>query len=128
MELPSGKRLMVVERKGKDIWRGRHKSLHEAIKAGDAGIGIDRVLIRRAMTKHDVVSVMIIVEEMGKLFTAAAEAFFDEEKSSTKTGWDGAAQRVLGYHHFVETYLGPSLRKHRKRVMRVQNNTHKGGQ
>lgn len=115
METDGGGRILIIEKKGKDIWRGRHRSLNDAIKAGDAAIGLDRVLLKRATNKHGVVTVMFVVEDLGKVFIAPADMFYDEEKSGTKTHWDGAAHRVVFYQHFREIYLGPNLKSRRGR-------------
>ena len=116
MELPDGKRMILIEKKGKDLWRGGYKTLHEAIEMDAAGIGADRFLLNRAMNSHEVELVMFVVEDLRKVFMARMADFFDGEKARTRTHWDGSAHLVLGYHHFSEKYLGPDLKRKRKRA------------
>jgi hypothetical protein len=37
---------------GQDVWRGREKSITDAIEAGTAGIGVDKLLLQRVRDKH----------------------------------------------------------------------------
>lgn len=116
MEMPSGGRLLIVEKNGRDIWRGRHKSVADAIEAGVAAIGVDRILLQRARDKHGVTHVLVVIEELRRVFGAKIDLFFDQEKSHTHTNWDSRAHRLLGYQHFKQVYFGPSLHKKRKRA------------
>lgn len=116
MEMPAGGRLLIVEVQGKNIWRGKHKSVADAIAAGEAGLGVDRILLQRAADKHSVTHVLIVIEELRRIFGTRIEAFFDPEKARTRTNWDGRAHRVLAYQFFKQAYLGPDLHKRKKRA------------
>lgn len=113
LEHPSGARFMVVEQKGRDIWRGKHRSIAEAVTAGQAGIGVDRILLQRA-EKYGVTNVLVVVEEMRRVFLAPITAFDDPAKAVTRSNWQGRSTRVLGYEFFLNNYLGPNLSTRRK--------------
>lgn len=111
----SEKRFIVVEQKGKDLWRGRHKSLDEAIKAGEASVGVDRTLLQRAR-KYDVENVVVFVEELRRIYVAPLELYFDDEKSSGRTSWRGRPLRLIGFENLLHHYVGPDLQRKRKRA------------
>lgn len=113
VESPSGRRTLIVEQKGRDIWRGRSKSVNEAIFNNEAGIGVDQVLLQRAK-QHEVTHVLIVIEEQRKIFLAPIDHFFCTVRTSTRSNWQGAATKVCGYQYFMSKYLGPSLAKKRK--------------
>lgn len=116
METGSGTRFLIVEMKGRDIWRGRSRSLAEAIEANEAGIGVDRVLLTRALT-HDISTIMIVIEEQRRIFLTPIADFFDDELARTRANYQGRAMRIVPYLRFKQKYLGPSLQK-RKRTVR----------
>lgn len=116
METESGTRFIVIEQRGRDIWRGKSKSLSEAIEKGEAGIGVDKVLLMRAMN-HEVTTVMIVVEEQRRIFLTPIADFFDEELSRVRANYQGRAHRIVSYERFTKKYLGPNLQK-RKRTAR----------
>lgn len=106
---------MVVEQKGRDIWRGRFKSIEEAIENGVAGVGVDRFLLQRSL-EHDVSTVMVVVEEQRKIFLAPVETLLDPEQTRIRTGYASRAVRVMDYQKWKRIYLGPTLRSNRKRA------------
>jgi len=107
LETEAGTRLIVVEMKGKDVWRGRYKTLEEAIENNSAGIGVDRVLLSRC-AQHNVTTVMVVIEEQRRIFLAPVEALLDTDMSKGRTSWNGRAMRVLDYGLWVQRYLGPA--------------------
>lgn len=115
LETESGTRFMVVELKGRDVWRGRHKSIEEALEAGVAGIGVDRILLTRSQ-QHNVSTVMVVIEEQRRIFLAPVEDFFNDEFTSTRTSYQGRATRTLAYSRWVKKYLGPTLHTKPKRA------------
>lgn len=115
LETPNGTRFMVVEQKGRDIWRGRFKSIEEAIENGVAGVGVDRFLLQRSL-EHDVSTVMVVVEEQRKIFLAPVETLLDPEQTRIRTGYASRAIRVMDYQKWKRIYLGPTLRSNRKRA------------
>jgi hypothetical protein len=116
METESGTRFIVVEQKGRDIWRGRHKSLHDAIEAGVAGVAVDRILLTRARDQQEVTHVMVVIEEQRRIFVAAIADFFADGISSGRTDFRGRSVRILAYDRLVQKYLGPVLQTKRKRA------------
>ncbi|SFJ49719.1 hypothetical protein SAMN03159338_1569 [Sphingomonas sp. NFR04] len=119
METPSGTRFLIVEQKGRDIWRGRSKSIAEAIERGEAGIGVDRELLRRA-PQHNVSVVMVVVEEQRRIFLTPIDDFDDAELYRTKADYRGRAHRVLPYTRYTNKFLGPSLRKRKRTANKVE--------
>lgn len=113
LETPAGVRFMVIEQRGKDIWRGKHRSLNEAIAAGDAGLGVDRILLQRSQ-QYGVNNVMIVVEEIGRIFVATVDTMLNDADCRTKQNWQGRAHRVLPWQKFLSTYLGPNISKKRR--------------
>jgi hypothetical protein len=116
METENGTRFLVVEQKGRDIWRGRHKSLHDAIEAGVAGVAVDRILLARARDQQEITHVMVVVEEQRRIFLSAIEDFFDQELSQGRTDWKGRSVRIVAYNRMHQKYLGPTLHPKTKRV------------
>jgi hypothetical protein len=115
METESGTRFLVVEQKGRDLWRGRHKSLHDAIEAGVAGVAVDRILLARARDQQDVTHVMVVIEEQRRIFVAKIDDFFDMDLSQGRTDFRGRSVRILAYARLHQKYLGPVLHTKRKR-------------
>lgn len=115
METDSGARFMIVEQKGRDIWRGKHRSIYEAELENSAGIGVDRTLLQRAI-KYNVRTVIVFIEEHRRIYLAPIERFFEEGLGNTRANWQGRSTRVLGTHHMVRHYLGPNLKTKRKRA------------
>lgn len=115
VELSSGTRVLVVELKGKDIFRGRHKSLHAASEVEEVGIPIDRILLNRA-PKYGVTHVMAVVEETGRIFLAPLERFLDPDLSFGRTNWQGRATRVVGTHNLLTHHTNPTLKGSKKRA------------
>lgn len=115
VETPTGTRFIVIEQKGKDVWRGRYKTLEEAIENKVAGIGVDRVLLTRC-AQHDVRTVMVVIEEQRRVFLAPIADLLDAEKSRGRTGYNGRSMRLLDYDQWVKKYLGPTLHSKRKRA------------
>ena len=115
LETASGARFIVIEQSGRDIWRGKHKSLNEAITAGDAGIGVDRILLQRA-EKYGVSNVLVVVEEQRCIFVVSLGTLLNDPQSITRANWQGRATRVLPYQFYMRKYLGPSLQTKRKRA------------
>lgn len=114
LETEAGSRFMVVELKGRDIWRGRARTLAEAIEAGDCGIGVDKTLLTRAMREQDVTTIMVVVEELRRIYLTPITDFFDEALSKGRADWRGRATRLVPYSRFVQRYVGPSLQKRKR--------------
>lgn len=106
---------MLVEQHGKDVWRGRHRSVHDALEAGEAGIGVDKVLVQRAKT-HDVGTVIVVVEEQRRIFLTPLADFEDETLVRTRSDYRGRAVRIVPYQRFHQKYLAASLRKRKRRA------------
>lgn len=113
METPAGTRFMIVEIKGRDIWRNRARSLAEAIDAGHAGIGLDKTLASRC-GDYGVTTIMFVVEELRRIYLAPLADFFDEELVRMRPNWQGRGHRILPYAHFRQTYLGPRLQSRKR--------------
>lgn len=108
LEAPSGQRLLIVEQNGRDIWRGKHKSLNDAIKADEAFIGVDRILLQRAKT-YGVVNVMVVVEELSRIFVAPVDTMLEHPEGRSRPNWQGRAHRLLPWRLFLRASLGPNL-------------------
>lgn len=115
LETPSGTKLMIVEQGGRDIWRGKHKSLNEAIIAGHAGLGVDRILLQRSKL-YGVANVMIVVEEIGRIFVISVDSLLDDPAGITRQNWQGRAYRILPWQNYSTMYLGAHLIQKRKRA------------
>lgn len=115
LETESGVRLMIVEQKGRDIWRGKHKSLNDAIQADEAFIGVDRILLQRAKT-YGVVNVMVVVEELCRIFVAPIDMMLDHPEGRSRPNWQGRAHRLLPWKLFLRATLGPNLKVKRNRA------------
>lgn len=98
----------MVEQKGRDVWRGRFKSIEEAIANNAAGVGVDRVLLTRC-EQHNVGTVMVVIEEQRKIFLAPIASLLDPEISKSRTNYNGRAIRVMDYEKWNMTFLGPSM-------------------
>lgn len=114
LETPTGTRFLLIEQKGKDVYRSRFKTLEEAIEQNAAGIGVDRVLLTRA-TNHNISTVMVVIEEQRRIFLAPIEQLLDTEQTKSRTAYNGRALRVLAYSSWTQKYLGPHLHTKRKR-------------
>lgn len=115
LETETGTRFIVIEQKGKDIWRGRHKSLTDAVEAGVAGLGVDRILVQRAI-KHDVKIVLVVIEELRKIFLTPIEDFANDELCISRANYQGRSTRILNWSRWHQKYLGPTLTTRSKRV------------
>lgn len=111
----TGKRFIVIEQIGRDVWCGKHKTLNEAVAAGDAAIAIDKILLQRAI-KYDVKSVAVVVTDLRRLYVSSIDTFLDTEKARTRSDWRGRAIRVVGFEHLMCHYLGADLRRKKKRA------------
>jgi hypothetical protein len=107
LEAPSGVRFIVIEQKGRDVWRGGYKSIEEAIENDAAAIGVDRVLLERC-AEHKVHTVMVVIEEQRRLFLAPVSDLMDNEKSRSRTSHTGRTARVMDYRLWHNKYLGPA--------------------
>ncbi len=116
METETGTRLIVIEQKGRDLWRGRHKSLHDAIEADVAGVACDRILLSRARDQHDITVVMVVIEEQRRIFLTPIADFFDQELSSGRTDYRGRSVRIVPHARFHQKYLGPVLQSRKRRA------------
>jgi hypothetical protein len=116
VENEAGTRLLIVELKGQDIWRGREKSITAAIEAGTAGIGVDKLLLQRVRDKHATNVVMVVVEDLRTIYIAPISDFFDEQFSKGRTSYKGRAIRVVGLSRMHQKYLGPVLHTKKTRV------------
>ena len=115
MVTENGTRFLVVEQKGRDLWRGRHKNLNDAIDAGVAGVSVDRILLARARDQHEIAVVMVLIEEQHRIFVTPIGDFFDPELSTGRTDYKGRAVRTVDYARFHQKYLGPTLHTKPKR-------------
>jgi hypothetical protein len=110
-----GTRLLIVEQKGQDVWRGREKSITDAIQAGTAGIGVDKILLARVRDKHACNVVMVVIEDLRTIYITAIADFFEPTLSVGKTSYKGRALRVVPLTRFHQKYLGPTLHAKTKR-------------
>jgi hypothetical protein len=109
-----GVKLLIIEMKGRDIWRGGAKSIDEALERGTAGIGVDAVVLQRAQ-KLDINVVAIVVEELQRLSLTTMDMFFDQTIVRTRANWRGRSTRIVPYEKFQHKYITPPLKKRRKR-------------
>ena len=111
----AGVNILIVEQKGQDIWRGRHKSIASALEADEAHIGLDRILAQRAEAQG-VRIVLVLVEEQRKVYVTPLAAFFDDMLYRTRANYQGRATRLVPMKHFRQQYLGPVLHTKPKRA------------
>jgi hypothetical protein len=116
VENSEGTRLLVIEQKGKDVWRGRERSIADAIEAGTAGIGCDKLLLQRVREKHATNVVMVVIEDLRTVFVTPMSDFFDDAFSRTRTSYKGRAMRIVPLSRFHQKYLGPTLHAKPKRA------------
>ena len=107
-------KMLVIETKGKDIWRGGAKSIDEALEKGSAGLGVDAVVLQRAQ-KQGITVVAIVVEELRRLSLAPIDFFFNQDIARTRANYRGRATRIVPYDRFQHRYLIPPLRKRKTR-------------
>lgn len=110
IETEAGTRYLIVEQQGRNVWRGRCKSITEAVDKNEAGIGVDKTLVDRAIN-HGVKVVMVTIEEQRRIFLAPIDMFNDPVVTKTRANYQGRATRILGYENYVQKYLGPNLKK-----------------
>jgi hypothetical protein len=115
LETETGTRILIVEQKGRDVWRGRYKSIDEARQHDAAGIGVDRILIQRAL-KHDVKIVLVFIEEQRRIFLTPIEDFANDELCVSRANYQGRSTRVLPYSRWHQKFLGPTLTVKSKRA------------
>jgi hypothetical protein len=115
VENEAGARLLIVEQKGVDVWRGREKSITDAIAAGTAGIGVDKLLLQKVRDKHATAVVMVVVEDLRTVYVTLLADFFDEALSKGRTSYRGRGLRVVPLSRFHQKYLGPTLHVKKKR-------------
>lgn len=118
METEAGTRFLIVEQKGRDIWCGGSKTIHDAIEQGVAALGVERALLTAAKDKHGVTVVMVTVEEQRRIFLTPIEDFFDDDLARSRTNYKGWSVRMVPYSRWTQKYLGPSLSK-RKRIAKT---------
>jgi hypothetical protein len=116
VENEAGVRLLIVEQKGVDVWRGREKSITAAIEAGQAGLGVDKLLLQRVRDKHATNVVMVVVEDLRTVYVTLLSDFFDETLSRGRTSYRGRALRLVPLSRFHQKYLGPTLHTRKKRA------------
>lgn len=114
METAGGIRFLVVEQKGKDLWRGRFKTVEEAIENQAAGIGVDRILLTRC-AQHNVTTVMVVIEEQRRIFLSPVSDLLDPETSRGRSNYNGRALRIIDYQKWTMRYLGPAKTKAHRR-------------
>lgn len=117
METDTGVRFLIIEQKGRDVWTGRARSIDEAIKSNEAGVGVDRTL-HQASVKYGVTLVMVVIEEQRRVFMVPVCDFSNTEIVRTQANWRGRATSILPYTHYKIKYVGPHLQK-RKRTART---------
>lgn len=105
-----GGKILVVETKGKDIWRGGAKCVDEAILNGTAGLSVDKILLAEAI-KVGCTTVAIVVEELCRISVTPVATFSDASTSSMRADYRGRAMRVVPYQLFHHQHLTPPLRK-----------------
>lgn len=118
LETETGGRFMIVEQQGRDIHRPRGMTLNDAIEAGKASLGIDRILARRAAL-YGVQVVIITIEEMRRTYACSLADFTKEDLSSSRTNYQGRAFRMIPYQHFTVKFYGPNLRSKRSRAKKA---------
>lgn len=111
-----GIKILVIVTKGKDIWRGGAKSIDEALEKGCAGLGVDNVVLQRAL-KAECTVVAIVVEELRRLSMIPIASFTDPNVARTRSNFRGRAIRIVPYQNFQHRYLEPPLRKRKTRVI-----------
>lgn len=116
VENPDGARLLIVEQKGIDVWRGREKSITAAIEKGTAGIAVDKLLLQRVAEKHATNVVMVLVEDLRTIYVTPIADFFDDTLAKSRTSYRGRAVRVIPLSRFHQKFLGPHLHTKPKRA------------
>lgn len=114
IELDNGCRMMIVEQKGFDIYRGRCKSVDEAIQLGEAALGLDQTL-HMAAKRYNVSVLMIAIPELFKIFIAPITDFENPEIVRSRAGWNGRAIRMISINRFHQKYMFPDLKRNKKR-------------
>lgn len=109
VENSEGVRLLIVEQKGKDVWRGRERTIADAMELGVAGIGLDKLLLQRVREKHATNVVMVVIEDLRTVYVAAIADFFNDQIAKGRTSHKGRAVRVVPLTRFHQKYLGPTL-------------------
>lgn len=108
--------MLIIETKGRDIWRGGAKSIDEALAMGSAGLGVDGVILQRAKAL-DITVVAIVVEELKRLSLVPMDTFFDQEVVRTRANFRGRATKIVPYDKFHHRYLIPPLKKRKNRAI-----------
>jgi len=106
----------MVFQKASHVWRGRAKSIHEAIDQGTAGIGVDMLLARTAMRKG-AVAVIVVNEELAGIWAGRISDLFDPSISRTREGFSGRSVKVVDIDRFAHRTLEISLKPKRKRAI-----------
>lgn len=115
METDAGTRYMIVEQKGRDIWRGRQRSLHDAIETGDAAIGVDKVLLTRCAL-YGVTTIMVAIEELRRIYLLPVATFGNEDLGRSRPNYQGRSTRIIPYTSWHQKYLGPAMKAKRRRA------------
>lgn len=105
----------MIEQKGRDVWRGRYKSIKEAVENGVAGIGVDRILVQRAL-QHNVKVILVVIEEQRKVFLTPIEDFANDQLCVSRANYQGRSTRILNWSRWHQKYLGPTLTTKSKRA------------
>lgn len=104
---------MIVEQKGRDVWRGRYRTLEHAIENDAAGVGVDRILLTRSK-QYDVKVIIVVVEEMKKIFVAPISKLFDPDFSRSRADYRGRGMKLMDLKDWDVRYLGPNLHSNKR--------------
>jgi len=99
---------MLLEQIGRQVWRGREKSVNAAREKEMAYIGADRVLLSRAR-KYEVTVIVIVNTTYKCIYVCDLEDFFNRDISKTRTNYQQRAHKVLPVDFFKTRNLKPSL-------------------
>lgn len=99
---------MLLQQNGKQVWRGREKSVHAAKEKDIAFIGADRVLLQRAK-KYDVKVIVIANTTYKCMYICDLEDFFNRDIAKLRTNYQQRAHAVLPIDFYVTRSLKPKL-------------------
>jgi len=95
--LPDGRKVFLVKRKHGHIYKGRCRSIGEAIEKGVAAWGMDMDVTMR-MIREGVYAVGVYVQETHEVYLTAATTW--RQHARTHAGRRGPVQRFLTLEHF----------------------------
>lgn len=108
LKTQAGTKFMLIEQNGKNIWRGKEKSIHAAREKEIAMVGADRVLLQRAR-KYEVTVIVIANTTHKCMYICNLEDFFNRDIAKLRTNYQRRAHTVLPLDFFVTRSLKPKL-------------------